>query len=942
MSEAQNQVVRFLQSLAKAASALTLYDRTHPAAERAIWTAFEDMTDLQKLVPRVVLTFLGEEVVFRDRPIKALRGWEWGMRLAEVGVQRLEVHGPVSLSDFDAFVDSLHGRLTDPEGQHGPPDESSPIRFGVVGLRDLDSRLADLSEEAVGYTLSEEIAAMKWLDEECRGGGKLHMLEADTIVRSLAVAMHGDAELMIPLVHLKGYDQYTTTHSLNISVLAMALGEFLGLSGKDVRRLGVAGLLHDIGKTRVPRELLNKSGKLTDEEFAAIQSHPVEGARILIEREANLDLAATVAYEHHIRFDGGGYPQRRFKRRCHPASDLVHLCDVYDALRTHRPYRKAWGQERVLDYMEEQLGTEFDPKLGQAFLEMMRRWGSRLYRITSQEDAVGIGEPDRIQAEEPEEPPATMAAEVATEEAAAVQEGHPAATAEPAEAESEELVSDPEPAEYEAAVAEMPESDVSAETWAAEDEDEAGSEAEPTAEPDEYDEALDESVHAEAAVAEMPESDVSAETWVADHEDEAGSEGEPAAEPDEYHEALDEPVRAEAAVAEMPESDVSAETWAAEDEDEAESAYKPDEYDEALEEPVHAQSVGAEMLESDVSAETWAAEDEDEAGSEGEPAAEPDEYHEALDEPLHAQSVGEEILESDVSAETWAAGDEDAAESAAEPAGEPDEYDEALEEPVHAQSVGAEMPESDVSAETWAAEDEDEAGSEGEPAAEPDEYDEVLEEPVHAESVGAEMLESDVSAETWAAEDEDEAEPTAEPDEYDEALDESVHAEAVDDTHMEWDLEDDGVEGGLFVFDETFAAALAADGPADGAGDDTPSEPDPQPDLAAEADSGPDDYPVVPVKWLAPDPADHVSAPSAEAPSPAEPDTLAAPKPVSSWRDAPSSQPAEVLDGPLAVLATVVTAEEAALVAHRRNSDGRRPSPDGSPTESDDASDPPE
>ena len=255
---------------------------------------------------------------------------------------------------------------------------------------------------------------MQWVDEECRARGTLHLVEADTIVRSLTLAMHAESEVMIPLVHLKGYDQYTTTHSLNISVLSMALAEFIGLASKDVRRIGIAGLLHDIGKTRVPQELLNKAGKLTDDEFAAIQRHPVEGAKILIEREANLDLAATVAYEHHIRYDGGGYPKRTYHRKCHPASDLVHLCDVYDALRTHRPYRKAWTQERVLSYVEGELGKEFEPELGQAFLGMMRRWGSRLYRITSKDDAVPVGESDLPdETAEPAEP-ATGAVELTT------------------------------------------------------------------------------------------------------------------------------------------------------------------------------------------------------------------------------------------------------------------------------------------------------------------------------------------------------------------------------------------------------------------------------------------------------------------------------------------------------------------------------------------------
>lgn len=400
MGAAPEVASRFLTALAQAVSAMTLYDASHPAVVRAMDVAYDQLFALQSVEPRPVLTFLGDEVVYNRKPLQGLRSWEWGPRLAEVGVQRLEFDGPASRADFDDFVGALFARLGETSIDDADVHALGTIRFGAVGIRKEGSNGAtmELVGEAVtgalGYTLAEEVDTMKYINDEARSRGQLHMHEVDTIVRSLAVAMHADSEFMIPLVHLKGYDQYTTTHSMNISVLSMALAEFVGVADRDVRRIGVAGLLHDIGKTRVPKEVLNKAGKLEDHEFEAIKRHPIEGAKILIDREANLDLAAVVAYEHHIRYDGGGYPVQTYKRRCHPASDLVHVCDVYDALRTHRPYRKAWTQERVLGYIEEQLGQEFEPELGRAFLAMMRRWGSKLFRITSTEDAVPIGESD--------------------------------------------------------------------------------------------------------------------------------------------------------------------------------------------------------------------------------------------------------------------------------------------------------------------------------------------------------------------------------------------------------------------------------------------------------------------------------------------------------------------------------------------------------------------
>ena len=105
----------------------------------------------------------------------------------------------------------------------------------------------------------------------------------------------------------------------------------------------MAGLLHDIGKVRIPLEILTKPGRLTDEEMALIMNeHPVDGARIIMHSHDELDLAAVVAYEHHIMLDGGGYPRLRYPRAATLASRLVHVCDVFDALSTNRPYREAW------------------------------------------------------------------------------------------------------------------------------------------------------------------------------------------------------------------------------------------------------------------------------------------------------------------------------------------------------------------------------------------------------------------------------------------------------------------------------------------------------------------------------------------------------------------------------------------------------------------------
>jgi putative nucleotidyltransferase with HDIG domain len=225
----------------------------------------------------------------------------------------------------------------------------------------------------IAYTLQDDIETIEWMHQQVQEQGEIPMLEAEMVVRSLSTAMHSQDEILLPLLQLKEFDQYTTTHSTNVAVLAMAVAEHIGLQGRDVRVMGVAGLLHDLGKVRIPKDILVKPGSFTDEERRIMQRHPDEGARIILGRDVRLEVPAIVAYEHHIMLNGGGYPAMHYSRPTHIASRLVHVCDVYDALCTNRPYRKAWPSEKALALIEENSGDDFDPQFAVPFVQMMRQ-----------------------------------------------------------------------------------------------------------------------------------------------------------------------------------------------------------------------------------------------------------------------------------------------------------------------------------------------------------------------------------------------------------------------------------------------------------------------------------------------------------------------------------------------------------------------------------------
>jgi len=379
--------VRFLTGLAQAMATMNLYKEGHPAREKGLDRAFESLLELQAELPTPRFNFLGDEVILDNRPLRDLQQWGWASRLAASGIQRLEMVGPVSREDLEAFLEEVFTRLSGAPVRTAEVRQFRPsaIRYGELAIRSEEGKgtvdAARVATATLSYSLADELEGVDWLHGELKDGRKLHMLEAEGIVRSLSVAMHGDQAYFIPLVRLKEFDQYTTTHALNVSVLAMALAEFVGLSPREVRTFGVAGLLHDLGKVKIPPEILNKPGKLNDDERQVMNRHTVEGAKLILDSEEHLDLAAVVAYEHHIRIDGGGYPALIYARACHQASNLVHVCDVFDALRTHRPYREAWPTERVLKVIEEGAGPEFDRDLALAFVQMMHQWEGRVAQV---------------------------------------------------------------------------------------------------------------------------------------------------------------------------------------------------------------------------------------------------------------------------------------------------------------------------------------------------------------------------------------------------------------------------------------------------------------------------------------------------------------------------------------------------------------------------------
>ncbi|HNP26186.1 MAG TPA: HD-GYP domain-containing protein [Nitrosomonas sp.] len=204
---------------------------------------------------------------------------------------------------------------------------------------------------------------------EVRMGKSAQVEEAVMLVDEINLSMARNANAMLSLIRLKTADEYTYLHSVAVCVLMVALGKQLGLHGEELKQVGVAGLLHDIGKMAIPGKVLNKPGKLTDDEFAIVKNHPRRGWEILRTVYQGSEPALDVCLHHHERMDGKGYPEKLSADNLTLHARMGAICDVYDAITSERCYKKGWEPAEAIKKMAEWKGGHFDEIVFHAFVK---------------------------------------------------------------------------------------------------------------------------------------------------------------------------------------------------------------------------------------------------------------------------------------------------------------------------------------------------------------------------------------------------------------------------------------------------------------------------------------------------------------------------------------------------------------------------------------------
>lgn len=298
---------------------------------------------------------------------------EFAAMLEELGIGKLIFEPAVTHSELRTLLDIL-GRDATALAAEGGVEEAVRkssivhIEVGAISVGQGDTPNPDsLFRTWEAYSAGLQI--MEGIKSRARESGELRDVEE---VRQLAFDLTAlalqETRPLLAVHSLMQHDEYSFTHSLNVAMLTLALAQNLPFKPEDLREITVAALLHDVGKERIPTEILNKPGKLTPEEWDIMNTHGLEGARMLSEAEGVSALAALVAYEHHLAYHE---ELRDDDWEPHLVSQLVSIADVYDALRSIRPYRGAIPPDKTLRIMEEDSGTKFEPSLFAGFKAMV-------------------------------------------------------------------------------------------------------------------------------------------------------------------------------------------------------------------------------------------------------------------------------------------------------------------------------------------------------------------------------------------------------------------------------------------------------------------------------------------------------------------------------------------------------------------------------------------
>jgi len=376
-----------VRRLAAAIRSAQLYSRGHPIAVRSITALIESLAVAHATAPSLAIGIVGEDLVVGDIPVPhaAENMGELLRRLQVAGVERIVVERGAETTEITSLIQVL--AAADPNQVAG----LGTLRHIRVGRLQVEKRVeAPVGDMATFKRLYDDaVTVAERLWDSTQTEGKPDSNAGRGIVDSLAQAVAQNRTALLALTALKDYDNYTFTHMVNVSILTMGQARGIGIDGALLREFGLAALMHDIGKVKTPTDILNKPDKLDDREFEIMKRHTAEGAQILRRTPDMPTLAPIVAFEHHLRLDGSGYPEGVNRGQLNLATMLCGVADVYDAMRSQRHYQPAFPTDRILAVLQRNDGKQFDQNLVRRFAQLVGIYpAGNLVRLRTGEIAV--------------------------------------------------------------------------------------------------------------------------------------------------------------------------------------------------------------------------------------------------------------------------------------------------------------------------------------------------------------------------------------------------------------------------------------------------------------------------------------------------------------------------------------------------------------------------
>jgi HD-GYP domain-containing protein (c-di-GMP phosphodiesterase class II) len=356
---------QFLFCIVTAMTQCSLYSKNHPAVTEFSGKALEFMSELF-VDDSIDITHLGGKLILNDSPFyeKGMYMENFIKRMKTKGIDKIIFKRGISLEELMNFIYSMASK-------NEATLSSNHIMVGIVQVR------VKQSEEDPLAIMRESISRVKNVYQEFSRSQSLDMVGLEDAVLGFLLALKKEANVLRLVSPIKSHSEYTYVHAANVAVLTLFQVQSLGLKDEGLRETGYAGLLHDIGKLLVSKEIIEKQAKLNEAEWKEMKRHPIYGAVYLSSLSDLPQLAVIAAFEHHLKFDGSGYPDTKWRaRKQHILSQIVALADFFDALRAERPYRKGVELNELIDLIKRGSGKDFNPMIVDSFIHAMKRAGA--------------------------------------------------------------------------------------------------------------------------------------------------------------------------------------------------------------------------------------------------------------------------------------------------------------------------------------------------------------------------------------------------------------------------------------------------------------------------------------------------------------------------------------------------------------------------------------